>query len=60
MSPYQLWVRGMTQLNSDGTAIQGVMEGGTADLYGIDWDGPCVVQMTEDVHVPTTNCPITQ
>ena len=60
MSPYQLWVRGMTQLNSDGTAIQGVMEGGTADLYGIDWDGPCVVQMTEDVPVPTTNCPITQ
>ena len=50
----------MTQLNSDGTAIQGDMEGGTADLYGIDWDGPCVVQMTEDVHVPTTNCPITQ
>lgn len=59
MSPYQLWVRGMAQLNSDDTAIQGVMDDAT-DQYGIDWDGPCVAEMTESVEVPITNCPITQ
>lgn len=59
MSPYQLWIRGMAQLNSDGTAIQGVMDDAT-DQYGIDWDGPCAAEMTESVDVPITNCPITQ
>lgn len=58
-SPYQLWIEGMANLNSDESAIIGAMEDSFVD-YGIDWDGPCVADVADNtgVQVPPTASPL--
>ena len=56
-SPLQLWVQGQfenaEQLNLDQSVVP--------DDYGVDWDGPTSVDEDEDdIHVPETNCPLSQ
>ena len=55
LSPYQLWIQGMTLLRRDEAAKSGVIDG----AFGIDWNGPIVTQVQEQVSVPVTHhCPI--
>ena len=44
----------MTLLRRDEAAKSGVIDG----AFGIDWNGPIVTQVQEQVSVPVTHCPI--
>ena len=57
MSPYQLWIEGMSRLNTDPAAVEGAMEGN--EDYGIDLDGPHVSH-TGDIVMYDLNCPLTE
>ena len=54
LSPYQLWIQGMALLQRDEAAESGVID----DAFGIDWNGPMVTQVQEQVNVPNTPCPL--
>ena len=54
LSPYQLWIQGMALLQRDEAAESGVID----DNFGIDWNGPIVTQVNEQVVVPITHCPL--
>ena len=58
-SPYQLWIKGMSQLNSDHSAVQGVSEHIISyEDYGIDFACPCPTSANDDIDVPDTQCPL--
>ena len=54
-SPYQLWIQGMAHLDTDEAALSGVND----DTFGVDWDGPTVTQIEDQVNVPSTFNPLT-
>ena len=56
MTPYQLWIQGMSVLNTDSAAVEGATE---EFEYGIDWDGPCVISNVEHIVIEDVNCPMT-
>lgn len=50
-SPYHLWIRGMSQLNSNQSSVQGVTEHTmNYEDYGIDFDAPCATSTYDDIH----------
>ena len=59
MTPNQLWIMGMAQLNTDSSSVEGSIENVDAD-YGIDWNDPCVTNTVEHVDVPTNQCLLTE
>ncbi|KAL5497033.1 hypothetical protein EMCRGX_G013427 [Ephydatia muelleri] len=59
MTPYQLWIQGMSTLNSDLAAVEGSLEESSISEYGIDWTGPCRMNNTEDVILEVYSCPLT-
>ena len=44
----------MALLQRDEAAESGVID----DAFGIDWNGPMVIQVQEQVNVPNTPCPL--
>ena len=58
MTPYQLWIMGMAQLNTDRSSVEGSIEN-VDDDHGIDWNDPCVNSTVEHVDVPTIQCFLT-
>ena len=59
MTPYQLWIMGMAQLNTDRSSVEGSIEN-VDDDHGIDWNDPCVTRTVERVDVPTIQCFLTE
>ena len=59
MTPYQLWIMGMAQLNTDRSSVEGSNEK-VDDDHGIDWNDPCVTSTVEHVDVPTIQCFLTE
>ena len=60
-SPNQLWIQGISQLDTDHAALQGIVKDAmNYDDYGIDFDAPCATQIEDDVDVPDTHCPLTE
>ena len=58
MTPYQLWIMGMAKLNADMNAVNAALENEIDYQYGIDWSGPCVAEVHDNVDLPDTACPL--
>ena len=58
MTPYQLWIQGMSTLSTDLAAVEGTLEESNYSDYGIDWYGPSRMN-SEDVILEGSNCPLT-
>ena len=48
----------MAKLNADMNVVKGTLENEIDDQYGIDWSGPCVAKVNDNVDLPDTTCPL--
>ena len=48
----------MAKLNADMNVVNGALGNEIDDRYGIDWSGPCVAKVNDNVDLPDTACPL--